>query len=69
MPERTYPWFPSDAPHLDKSYEKKYVRDAQGTIWLVVRDDGMVTTADYSGQVWSGGIKWLTDEHGPIEYL
>lgn len=56
-----YPWFPSD--------ERRYVRDVTGTIWLIVRDGGMVTTADYSGQVFSAGIIWLKHNYGPLEYL
>lgn len=69
MSERTYPWFPSSAPYFEKDYAKQYVRDSQGTIWLIVRDGGMVTTADYSGQIYSAGIKWLADNFGPLEYL
>ena len=64
-----YPWFPSSAPYFQEDYEKQYVRDNQGTIWLVVRDGGMVTTVDYSGQIYSGGIVWLEESHGPLEYL
>jgi len=61
MVERAYPWFP------DGEYEKKYVRDNQGTIWLLVHDEGMVTTADYSGTIYSAGTHWLKINHGPLE--
>lgn len=58
------PWFPSN-----EDYKKVYIKDSTGTIWLVVHDGGMVTTADYSGKVWSGGIQWLEHTHGPLEYI
>lgn len=64
-----YPWFPSSAPYFEDDYDKTYLKDNQGTIWLVVRDGGMVTTADYSGQIYSAGIKWLEDNYGPLERL
>ena len=64
-----YPWFPSSAPHFQEDYEKQYVRDNEGTIWLIVRDGGMVTTADYGGKVFSAGIGWLENNYGPLEYL
>lgn len=63
MTERSYPWFP------DGDYKKQYVKDRTGTIWLIVRDGGMVTTADYSGQIYSAGIKWLENNFGPLEEL
>lgn len=64
-----YPWFPSSAPYFETDYTKQYVRDRRGTIWLIVRDGGMVTTADYSGKIYSAGIEWLRRIHGPLEEL
>jgi hypothetical protein len=55
-----YPWFPANS-----DYEKEYVRDKNGTVWL--HHGGMVTTADYSGQIWSAGITWLRENYGPLE--
>lgn len=45
---------------------ERYVRDRNGIIWGVVRDGGMVTTADYTG-AFSAGIDWLEQNHGPLE--
>ncbi len=64
MQDKTYPWFPTNT-----DYEKQYVRDRQGTVWLLAHDGGMVTTADYTGQVYSAGIEWLRTNYGPLEEL
>lgn len=42
-----------------------YLLDREGTIWIVVRDGGMVTRAEYAGAV-SGGISWLEQAKGPL---
>lgn len=65
----SYPWFPSDSPFFEKDYKKQYVRDNNGTVWLLVHDGGMVTTVGYDGIIYSAGIKWLEDNHGPLESL
>jgi hypothetical protein len=46
----------------------KYVKDSRGIIWAVVRDGGMVTTADEIG-ILSAGIQWLERAYGPLEVL
>jgi hypothetical protein len=33
---------------------------------MVVRDGGMVQTADYAGRVFSAGINWLEKKFGPL---
>lgn len=43
-----------------------YVIDNLGTVWMVVRDGGMVQTCDYGGVVFSAGIAWLEKNHGPL---
>lgn len=43
-----------------------YVIDNQGTVWMVVRDGGMVQTCDYGGVIFSAGIAWLEKKHGPL---
>jgi len=45
--------------------ESPYVIDRNGIVWVVVRDGGMVTRADYAG-VTSAGIAWLESEAGPL---
>lgn len=59
-----YPWFPTNA-----DYNKAYVRDRKGTIWLVVHDGGMVQTVSYDGKIYSAGISWLNNNYGPLEEL
>lgn len=46
----------------------EYVRDREGVIWRVVRDGGMVTTADDVG-ILSAGIIWLEETRGPLVRL
>lgn len=46
----------------------EYVRDRNGVIWRVVRDGGMVTTADFHG-LFSAGIEWLRQNYGPLETI
>lgn len=43
-----------------------YVIDNQDTVWMVVRDGGMVQTCDYAGRVYSAGLHWLEKHHGPL---
>lgn len=43
----------------------EYLVDGLGVIWRIVRDGGMVTTADDIGIV-SAGIQWLRDTRGPV---
>lgn len=42
-----------------------YVIDADGVVWKVVHDGGMVTRADDTG-VTSAGIVWLESVAGPL---
>lgn len=46
----------------------QYVLDSDNTIWLVVRDGGMATRADYTGII-SIGLHRLQDEHGPLLFF
>jgi hypothetical protein len=43
-----------------------HVVDRNNEIWLLVHDGGMVTRADYTGQVWSAGTAWLEFDAGPL---
>lgn len=45
-----------------------YLVDRDGTVWLVVRDGGMVTRADYTGAT-SAGVNWLKENKGPVRVL
>ena len=65
--DNEYPWFPSSAPYYQEDYKKEYLKDRHGTIWLLVRDGGMVSTSDYAGKVWTAGLRWLEYHHGPLE--
>lgn len=55
-----YPFIEPDGP--------LHVIDRNGIVWRVVRDGGMVTCADHT-RIYSGGIQWLADNHGPLTSL
>jgi hypothetical protein len=45
--------------------QPEHVIDRNGFVWRVVRDGGMATRADYTGQT-SIGIEELRATHGPL---